>query len=118
MALDEPNHRLFVGCRRPAKLLVLDTQIGKRVAALDCCGDTDDVFFDSSAKRVYITGGEGCISVIGASDADHYQVLGKVPTAAGARTSFFAGRKQLLFVAVPHRGGQQAEIRLYQAGSR
>src|SRR5439155_153655 len=24
-ALDEKNHRLFVGCRKPAKLLVLDT---------------------------------------------------------------------------------------------
>src|SRR5205085_2248764 len=26
MALDEKDHRLFVGCRKPAKLLVLDTE--------------------------------------------------------------------------------------------
>ncbi|MGH8164322.1 MAG: YncE family protein, partial [Rhodanobacteraceae bacterium] len=31
MALDEKNARLFIGCRRPAKLLVLDTASGKVV---------------------------------------------------------------------------------------
>ena len=25
MALDEANHRLFIGCRKPARLVVLDT---------------------------------------------------------------------------------------------
>jgi hypothetical protein len=28
MALDEANHRLFIGCRNPVKLLVLDIEIG------------------------------------------------------------------------------------------
>src|SRR5207253_8404808 len=42
MALDEANRRLFIGSRKPAKLLVLDTQTGKTVASIDCCGDTDD----------------------------------------------------------------------------
>ena len=35
MALDEPNHRLFIGCRRPAKVLVYDTATGKQAAAFD-----------------------------------------------------------------------------------
>ena len=29
MALDETNHRLFIGCRHPSKLLVQDTETGK-----------------------------------------------------------------------------------------
>jgi DNA-binding beta-propeller fold protein YncE len=29
MALDEANHRLFVGCRQPARLVVFDTAAGK-----------------------------------------------------------------------------------------
>ena len=33
MALDEANHRLFVGCRKPARLVVLDTTTGKPVGA-------------------------------------------------------------------------------------
>ena len=114
MALDESDHRLFVGCRRPSKLLVLDSDTGKTLTTIDCCGDADDVFYDASAKRIYITGGDGCISVIGQADADHYQVLGKVMTASGARTSLFFADKRLLYVGVPHRGNQQAEIRVYQ----
>ena len=35
MALDEPNHRLFIGCRRPAKVLVYHTATGKQAAAFD-----------------------------------------------------------------------------------
>lgn len=31
MALDEANHRLFIGCRRPAKVLVYDTDGGKEI---------------------------------------------------------------------------------------
>jgi hypothetical protein len=116
MALDESNRRLFVGCRKPSKLLVLDTDSGNTVASLDCCGDTDDVFYDATAKRLYLTGGEGCISVIEQSDADHYGSLGQVKTAAGARTSLFSAAARTLYVAVPHRGNQRAEIRAYQPG--
>src|SRR5439155_21804030 len=61
MALDESNHRLFIGCRRPAKLLVLDTDSGKTIASPECCGDADDVYYDAASKRIYLTGGEGCI---------------------------------------------------------
>src|SRR5215813_12484181 len=62
MALDESHHRLFIGCRQPARILVLDTDSGKTVAGLECAGDTDDVFYDSRNKRVYVSGGEGFIS--------------------------------------------------------
>jgi hypothetical protein len=68
MALDEANHRLFVGCRKPAKVLVIDTETGKTVAAIDCCGDADDLFYDGSSKRVYVSGGEGYITVIQQTD--------------------------------------------------
>jgi YVTN family beta-propeller protein len=115
MALDERGHRLFVGCRKPAKVLVLDTRTGKTVAAVECCGDTDDLFFDAPSNRLYVTGGAGCISVIERSDADHYRLLGIVPTAEGARTSFFVPETGTLYVAVPHRGSQRAEVRAYRA---
>lgn len=115
MALDEANHRLFIGCRKPARVLVLDMQTGKTVAAVECCGDTDDLFYDAAAAKIYLTGGEGCISVIKQSDADHYHLVGNQPTAPGARTSLFIPETRLLYVAVPHRGGgQPAEIRIYQ----
>src|SRR5436190_1770321 len=39
MALDEANHRLFVGCRLPSKLVVLNTESSDVVAKIDISGD-------------------------------------------------------------------------------
>jgi hypothetical protein len=36
-----------------------------------------------------------------------------VSTAPGARTSLFVPEQSRLYLAVPHRGGQRAEIRVY-----
>ena len=116
MALDETHRRVFIGCRRPAKMLVLDMQSGAEVAAVDCVGDTDDLFYDAKAKRIYVIGGAGAVDVIEQVDADHYRALATVKTAAGARTGYFAAGLRKLFVAVPHRGGQEAEVRVYEAG--
>lgn len=117
MALDEANHRLFIGCRSPAKLLVFDTQSGKTISTLDCCGDADDVFYDATARRIYVSGGEGCISVFQQKSADSYREAGRMTTAPGARTSLYVSDTQTLYLAVPHRGDQQAEIRVLTAGS-
>jgi DNA-binding beta-propeller fold protein YncE len=113
MALDEADHRLFIGCRNPAKLLVLDTGTGKTVATLDIVGDTDDLFFDATNKRIYVSGGEGRVTVINQTNPDIYNVAGQVTTAPGARTSFFVPETGTLYVAVPHRGGQKAELRAF-----
>jgi len=116
MSLDEQHHRIFVGCRKPAKMLVIDDQTGKTTAETDCVGDTDDLFYDAARKRVYISGGAGSITVIQQADADHYQVAGNIKTASGARTSFFSADTGELFLAVPHRGNQAAEIRVFKPG--
>ena len=113
MALDEANHRVFVGTRNPAKLVIFDAESGKQITALDISGDTDDVFFDQENKRIYVSAGDGHIDVIGQSDADHYQPITKINTASGARTSLFVPDLHKLFLAVPHRGAQEAAIRVY-----
>ncbi|MEO6040070.1 MAG: hypothetical protein ABIQ93_16775 [Saprospiraceae bacterium] len=50
MAINENDHHLFIGCRRPATLRVIDTQTGKGIANLPCSGDADEVFIDPSAN--------------------------------------------------------------------
>jgi hypothetical protein len=115
MALGERHHRLFVGFRRPARLLVLDTARGRVVANLESLGDADDIFYDSGRGRVYVVGGEGSIGVFQQRDADHYEPMPKIPTAPGARTALFVPELNRLYVAVPHRGGQRAELRVYEA---
>jgi DNA-binding beta-propeller fold protein YncE len=114
MALDEAGHRLFVGCRRPAKLLVYDTATGKEVGATDIVGDTDDMFYDAARKRLYVSGGDGFIDVLDARQPATLTHLARVATPAGARTSLFVPGQDRLYLAVPHRGAQRAEIRVYE----
>lgn len=114
MALDETNHRLFVGCRNPAKMLVLDSDSGKVVASVAIVGDTDDLFYDAPNKRIYVRGGEGRLTVIAQVDSNSYRATSKIDTAPGARTSFFVPKSGLLFVAVPHRETQPAELRVFK----
>lgn len=110
MALDNGNHRLFIGCRHPAKLIVLDMGTGREIASLDIVADTDDLFYDASLHRVYISGGGGAITTIAQKDADHYEPLETVPTAPGARTSLFVPDLKHLYVAVPRRGRQPSTL--------
>src|SRR6266496_270155 len=115
MALDETHHRLFVGFRNPAKLTVFDTESGKVVINLDSPGDADDIFYDGTRQRIYISGGEGFIGIVQQQDADRYKTLTKIPTASGARTSFFVPELGRFYLAVPQRGTQKAEVRVYEA---
>ena len=115
MALDEANHRLFVGCRRPAKVLVFDTERGTETASFDTVGDADDLFYDAARRRLYVTGGEGAIDAIDAASSKGFVRLARITTAAGARTSLFVADLNRLYVAVPHRGAQKAEVRVFEA---
>jgi DNA-binding beta-propeller fold protein YncE len=115
MALDEGNQRLFVVCRHPALLLVLDTSNGRMIAKLPVVGDCDDVFYDGERHRVYATGGEGAISVYQQESRDRYQEIAKIATVPGARTSFFSPDLRRLFVAVRRQGAEPAAIRIYAA---
>jgi YVTN family beta-propeller protein len=114
MALDEANHRLFVGCRLPSRLVVLNTDSGDVVAKIEISGDSDDVFYDAKRHRIYAICGAGKIDIINQADANTYKAFAKVNTASGSRTGLFVPAQDTLFVAVPHRGSQQAEIRCYQ----
>lgn len=116
MALDEGNHRLFVGTRDPAKLVVFDTDSGKVVSSLNIAQDPDDIFYDVAKKRLYISCGEGFVNIIQQQDANHYNLTGSIPTATGARTSLFVHELNRFYVAVPHQGGQESEIRVYKVG--
>jgi hypothetical protein len=95
-------------------LVVLDTESGKQVASYPTVGDADDAFYDATRKRIYISGGEGFIDIFAQIDSNHYQSMGRIPTASGARTSLFVPKFNRLYLAVPHQGNQEAEIRVYE----
>jgi len=113
MALDEAHHRLFVGCRIPARLVVFDTETGKIVASPAIVEHTDDLFFDADKGRIYILG-EGFVEAWQEKDPDHYDRIQRVSTPADGRTGLFSPDLGMLFEAIPHHGTQGAEIDVYE----
>jgi DNA-binding beta-propeller fold protein YncE len=113
MALDSADKRLFVGCRLPARLVVLDTTSGRIVDTRPTVGDADDVFYDTTRRLVFVIGGEGAVEILRQRDPDHYEHAGRITTAPGARTGFFLQNSSRLYVAVPHRGSQTAKVLVY-----
>ena len=114
MALDEASHRLFIGCRIPSRLVVLNTDSGEVVAKVGISGDPDEIFYDKKRHRIYAICGAGKIDIIEQADANNYEAVAKIDTADGARTGLFVPERDMLFVAIPHRGSQAAEIRCYE----
>jgi hypothetical protein len=114
MDTDEANRRIFVACRRPARLLILDMDSGATLARLPTVGDAGDLFYDPIHARVYVIGGQGRIGVYAQETPDQYQDMGPVPTVAGARTGLFVPEWNRLFVAIREFAGHPAETRIYQ----
>jgi len=103
MVLDEPNHRLFIATRKPAKFFVYDITTGKVVTTVNCAEMNDDMWFDVSRKRIYITGTE-TLSILEQRDADHYTRVMDIPTGYRAKTSLLVPQLNRLYVAVSGKG--------------
>jgi hypothetical protein len=117
VALDEPNHRLFIGCRgkRPM-VVVMDTETGKEFAGVEIPADNDDLIFDAKRKRLYAACGDGYIAVIKQKDTDTYELVEKIATVKGAKTCTFNPETGRLYLGVPRQKGKDGpEIRVYQA---
>ena len=113
MAFDEPDHRLFVTTRNPGELIVLNSDNGKVITSLPAVGMVDDMSYDAQQKRLFLAG-DGVLDVFEQKDADRYDRIAHYQTAPGARTGLFVPEWSKLFVAIPHRGEQRAEVLVYQ----
>jgi YVTN family beta-propeller protein len=113
MAIDRDAHRVLVAFRNPPTLMALSSQDGRSVAKIDTCGDADDVFVDSTRRRVYVSCGEGVVDVLEQVEAG-YRRLARVPAVSGARTSLFVPELDRLFVAVRARSNEPAAIWVFR----
>ena len=98
-------------------MIVMDSQSGKEIAHLPTADSMDGVYFDNERKRIYVSGGRellaGFAYVYQQRDADHYDSVGKIPTRAGAGTSFWSPYLDRYFVAAPANGKQDAAILVF-----
>jgi DNA-binding beta-propeller fold protein YncE len=117
LALDEANHRLFIGCRKKPMVVVMDSETGKELTTTDIPGDIDDLFYDAKRKRLYASCGEGFLVVLKVG-AKRCEVQEKIKTKKDARTSYFDPATDRLYLAVPRQKGKKGpEIWVYQVQS-
>jgi hypothetical protein len=84
IALDEIDHRLFVGCRKPNVLIVIDTRTGATVAHRQLVSNVDDISYDSTLKRLYLSGSNGLVNVFQQNDPDSYSQIAQMDIGTGA----------------------------------
>jgi DNA-binding beta-propeller fold protein YncE len=83
MAIDTKGHHLFIGCRKPAKMIVMNTADGKVIADLPIGAGVDATKF--YAGNAFASAGDGTLTVVG-EKAGKFEVLQTVKTPNGART--------------------------------
>ncbi len=111
MALDEPNSRLFVACRS-GDLVVFDTNTGKELQTLPITKGVDDLVYDVASKRLYAAA-DGAVSVYQQSDADHYSLLGNIPSGPAGRTARLVPELSRYFVSVPAHDDKPAAVLVF-----
>jgi len=84
LAIDVRHRRLFSGC--DGKLIILDADNGKVLAALPTADGVDGVVFDPARQDAFASGGSGSLTVVHEDGPNSFRVAQTVPTARGART--------------------------------
>jgi DNA-binding beta-propeller fold protein YncE len=113
MAFDEVAHRLFISTNNPERLIVLNSDSGAIVASLPCGHMVDDMAYDPKSKRIYLTGSD-FIDVFQQRDADHYELVGQVPSAFRAKTAILVPQLNRYYLAVPRHEDKSAEVRVFE----
>jgi YVTN family beta-propeller protein len=113
LIFDEANHRIFVAGRKPPTFAVLDSESGKIITTMPTAEMTDDMAFDSEAKRIYVVCSD-FTAVYQQKDADHYEEIGRVPTGFRAKTAILVPQLKRYFVAAPRHGKDPAGIKVFE----
>ncbi|HVM62347.1 MAG TPA: YncE family protein [Verrucomicrobiae bacterium] len=84
MAIDPAHRRLFIGCRKPQKMIVMSADDGKVLADLPIGAGVDATAF--AGGDAFASCGDGTLTVIRETAPGKFEVVQTVKTARGART--------------------------------
>jgi DNA-binding beta-propeller fold protein YncE len=113
LAINNAASQVLVVFRNPARLVVFAASNGTPVTSVEACGDADDMFIDAKRGRIYVSCGEGFIDVF---DANRYQLVERIPTLKGARTSLFVPEIDRLFAAARATAEAKAAVWVFRPG--
>jgi len=86
LGLDERNHVLFVACRNPNVMLMLDSRTGQYLADLPIGKGCDGVIFNPRTSECFASAGDGTLTVIKENSPTTFAVEQTVTTMPGAKT--------------------------------
>src|SRR3979490_2542656 len=82
--MDTPKRRLFIGCRKPQKLIVMSTDDGKVLADLPIGESVDATKFHNG--QAFASCRDGTLTVCGETAPGNFAIVQTVKTRPGART--------------------------------
>lgn len=118
IALDEISGRLFLGCKNPSRIMVLNTKTGAQVASINTPSPADDLVYDPVLHCVIQVSGAGSLELIAQDTPDKYRVIDSMPTAKDARGACYITQARQLYLAIPGSPEKDAEIRVYALSAR
>jgi hypothetical protein len=115
VAFDPAQHRLYLVCRSPGMVVVMNSDTGAIVGTQPAPLRADQVQYDHASHRLYVPGGEGYLGIYDTSDPNHLKLLEKVTTAPGAKTGILLPAQHRLFLAVsPGDSKAMAKVLTYE----
>jgi DNA-binding beta-propeller fold protein YncE len=115
VAFDSSQHRLYVVCRSPGMVVVMNSDTGAVIGTQPAPLRADEVQYDEATHRLYVPGGEGYMGIYDTSDPNHLKLVEKVVTAPGAKTALLIPSMHRLFVAVsPGESKTVAKVLTYE----
>jgi WD40 repeat protein len=99
LAFDSKFNRLFIACNNKI-LEVKNADNGKTVAIRNIGKGVDAAAFNPVSREIFTSNGEGNLTVIQQTDADHYGSPENIPTQKGARTMAIDIQKDRIYLPV------------------
>ena len=84
MSIDTKSHRLFIGCRKPQKLIVMSTHDGKIISDMPIGAGVDATKADGG--QAFASCRDGSLTVASETSPGKFEIVQTVKTPTGART--------------------------------
>jgi DNA-binding beta-propeller fold protein YncE len=102
LSMDLKNNRLFSGCHNHF-LVVMNAKNGKVIQTLPIGDHVDGTYFDPESGNIFVSCGDGTLTVIHEDSPDKYTLVGNVTTEPGAKTLAFDPKNGHVFLTTAKR---------------
>jgi DNA-binding beta-propeller fold protein YncE len=109
LALDAKNHVLFLGCRNPGVMVMMNADTGAILGTLPLGTQNDGVLFNPATGEALAATGDGHLTVIKQDGPGHFAVTQILTTLPGARTIALDAKTNHIFLMTAEYGPVPAD---------